>query len=141
MMGKNEILNIAPNVLEVMAEYQEKKAKRGRPTGQFDYHKLMILKFLQAYTEKQGVPFEGTNDELAQVIGEWGEHWRIGVSGRQMARYLRKLQEELTPEGKPRIEVAITRYKSVNGGFGSRRRIHVNDLRDFPVSHLDFGVK
>lgn len=140
-MNKNEILNIAPNAIEVMAEDQAKKAKRGRPSGQFDYHKLVVLQYLQNYTNTHGVPFEGTNEELAQAIGEWGEHWRVGVSARQIARYLRKLQEETTPDGKSRIEVVLRRFKHAGGGFGSRRLVHVNDLRDFKISQLDYNVK
>lgn len=128
-MGKNEVLNIAPNVLEVMMEHQEKQEKkRGRPRGQFEYHKAMVFQYLKEFTGKTGLPFEGTNDELAKAIGEWGEHWRVGIGGRQLARYLRKLQEEQTTDGKPRIEVTLSRYKDVNGGFGSRRKIIVNDV-------------
>lgn len=122
-----EILNIAPDALQVIAE---KKSKRGRPSGQFDYHKHLILQYLQSYTQQNGVPFEGTNEELAQAIGEWGEHFRVGVSPRQIARYLRKLQEE-QHDSKPRIEIVLRRFKHANGGFGSRRLIHVNDLRSF----------
>jgi len=133
-----EVLNITPEAVQVLAEDQGKPTKkRGRPAGQFDYHKLLVLQYLQNYSQTHGAAFEGTNEELAEAIGEWGEHFRVGVSPRQVARYLRRLQEETTPDGKPRIEVALHRYKVANGSFGSRRVVHVNDLRDFKVSKLD----
>jgi len=134
---KEEILNIAPESVQAIGEEKQKATKRGRPAGQFDYHKLLVLQYLQNHTKTHGIPFEGTNEDLAEAIGEWGEHFRVGVSARQIARYLRKLQEETAPDGKSRIEVALHRFKGANGTFGSRRVIHVNDLRDFKVSHLD----
>lgn len=126
-----EILNIANNAVQIVANEQPAAVKRGRPAGQFDYHKHLVLQYLQTYTQKNGVPFEGTNEELSQAIGEWGEHFRVGVSPRQIARYLRKLQEETLADGKTRIEIVLRRFKHANGGFGSRRLIHVNDLRSF----------
>jgi hypothetical protein len=134
-----EILNTSPDTTQLLTEVQEKKPKRGRPVGQFDYHKHVVLKYLQDYAKVQSRPFEGTNEDLAKAIGEWGEHFRVGVSPRQVARYLRKLQEETLPDDdkKPRVEISLHRFRHSSGGFGTRRTIVVNDLREFKVSSFD----
>lgn len=111
--------------------------KRGRPAGQFDYHKLCVLRYLQKVHAETGMPFEGTNEELASAIGEWGDHWRVGVSARQVARYLRRLQEEKLQSGDWRIEISLFRYRTPSDGFATRRRIHVNDLKVIDIPHLD----
>lgn len=106
------------------------KPKRGRPAGQFNYHKSCVLRFLQEYTATNDAPYEGTNDELSIAIGAWGnDAGRLGVSPRQVARYLRKLQDETTSDGKPRIEIALHRYKGPQGQYVTKRRIHVNEAQ------------
>lgn len=106
------------------------KPRRGRPAGQFNYHKDCVLRYLQEYIVKNDAPYEGTNDELAQAIGAWGnDAGRIGVSPRQVARYLRKLQDEITAEGKPRIEIVLHRHRALQGGYFTKRRIQVNEAK------------
>jgi hypothetical protein len=106
------------------------KPKRGRPAGQFNYHKDCVLRFLQEFVATNDAPYEGTNEELASAIGTWdNESGRMGVSARQVARYLRKLQDETTADGKTRIEITLHRYKWPQGQYGTKRRIHVNDVK------------
>ena len=108
---------------------------RGRPSGQFDYHKLCVLKYLQAYSaENDQAPFSGSNKELSESIGEWGKTWRVSVSERQVARYLLKLQAETTSGGIPRIEIYVTRHKVPNKPIMySKRYIKVNDTRPLNI--------
>lgn len=111
-------------------DLNQPKPKRGRPAGQFNYHKSCVLRFLQEYVATNDAPFEGTNEELAAAIGSWGnDAGRIGVSPRQVARYLRKLQDEKTSEGKARIEITLHRHRALQGGFFTKRRIHVNEVQ------------
>lgn len=107
------------------------KGHGGRPPGQFLYHKLCVLKYLQEYQATNGKPYEGGNDDLSMCMGEWGMQWRVGVSNRQVARYLSVLQSEKIPgTDTPRIEVSHKRFGAKRG---SRRMIVVNDLRPLNI--------
>lgn len=122
--------SLPPPLLPESAEVAAPKRGRGRPSGQFDLHKLYVLRFLQEFTiQNNGEPYQGSNDDLCVAMGEWGKHFRVGVSPRQVARYLQKLQNETTAEGKPRVEVVINRYKGITGAFCSKRSITVNDTK------------
>lgn len=92
----------------------------GRPRGQFDYHKLRLLAFLQ-----QNSPYDADWDALRAAVAEHELH----VSTRQLARYVRQLELEETPDGKPRVEMAYLRLKGADGNLARRRVIICHDTR------------
>ena len=97
----------------------------GRPRGQFDYHKLRLLAFLQQHS-----PYDADWDSLQVAVAELDLH----VSTRQLARYVQQLELEETPDGKPRVEMAYLRLKNPDGSLTRRRVRHIPR-----GSHLNFN--
>ncbi len=92
----------------------------GRPSGLFDYRKAQLLAFLQRNT-----PYVADWDELQGSMDQLD----VKASIRQLQRYMRQLELEETPEGKPRVEVAFIRLKDSDGNLVRRRVFICHDTR------------
>lgn len=106
--------------MDFMVEESVPKKRRGRKGGEFELHKHKLYEYLR---DKHPKGYGGTNEDLSVVAHDifdiWGRHFRIGVTSRQVARYLRSLETEGV------INIKTARHRMGDNQWCNRRIITV----------------